>query len=131
MLNNMNKVVEEVKNLIIEIDGNTRCGRGFSIDTSESFEVKVNNSQEWNFIMEKDNETFQEYGYDNETQELLNTWKNNNLGDVIEVCMEVFSSRSKYPEGYVLRNQRSGEIFTQYIFSSMELDENTWFCNVG
>ena len=126
--NDMNKAVEEVKNLIVEINGMTNCGRGFTIDTSESFEVKVNNPQEWNFIMTKDNDSFQDYGYDKETQELLDTWKNNNLGDVMEVCMEVFSSRNTQPEGFVLRNQRTGEIFTQYIFSMMELDENTWFC---
>ena len=123
-----NNILNEVNNTIKNMSNGEHCGRGFLIDLKDTITIKEPQSSEFSFVLEKDNDSFQDYGYDNETQELLDTWKNNNLGDVIEVEFEIYDHRSNHPRGYVLKNTTTGEVFSNYIFTHMELDENTWFC---
>ena len=96
------------------------------------YEIQINpnfGESEWRFKMDED--CFQTYDYNNQQYSglVLQLQRLGNIGEEFDVLYKVIDKEDGAESGLVISNL-NGECFDSYVFSHMELDENTWFCRV-
>lgn len=129
MNNTTTQLQTNLQTAISKFKDGIHCGRGILMDNDE---YRLGENEEFgnsHFAFTLEDDCFLEYGYDEDTQNMLNEWKEKNKGETFDVKYTISQfDDMKDVDGLIIANVRTGEVFDSYIFSHMELDENTWFC---
>ena len=75
------------------------------------------------FIMHKD--AFEAYEYEGSDEMFLSLLKWGNIGEKFDIKYWVTEEGEDHPSGCFIANVKSGQVFERYVFSHMELDDNT------
>jgi len=107
-LNNIERIIGDKDKKNVEIRKNENFGKANSY---HKFEMN--------------NDCFKTYDFDDKTNQMFDKLIDENLNEDFDVKYFVYNKEFNYNEGCIIGSLKDGKIFDDYIFSMMELDENT------